>query len=78
MIVRLIDAGHADKLMVAHDDPIWAFLLTEEDQQRHLVSNPDRLTFVSKVALPGLAKRGVPPAVLEQITVTNPRTWLVT
>ncbi len=77
MIVRLVDAGHADKLMVAHDDPIWAFLLTEEDQQRHLVSNPDRLAFVSKVVLPGLTKRGLSPAVLEQITVTNPRAWLV-
>jgi phosphotriesterase-related protein len=76
MIVRLVDAGHADKLMVAHDDPIWALLLTDEDQRRHVVANPDRLAFVSRVAVPGLKRRGLTDAVIQQITVDNPRAWL--
>ena len=76
MIVRMVEAGHADKLMLAHDDPIWALLLTDEDQRRHLASNPDRLSFVPRVVLPGLERRGLSREVIEAMTVTNPRTWL--
>ncbi|MFI5200388.1 MAG: phosphotriesterase, partial [Candidatus Limnocylindrales bacterium] len=76
MIVRLVEAGHVGRLMLAHDDPIFAPLLTDEDQRRHLASNPDRISFVSRVALPGLLERGLTAADIETIMVANPRRWL--
>ncbi len=77
MIVRLVEAGHVGRLMLAHDDPIWALLLTDEDQRRHLESNPDRVSFVTRVVLPGLLSRGLTAADIETIMVSNPRAWLV-
>jgi phosphotriesterase-related protein len=77
MIVRLVEAGHVGRLMLAHDDPIWALLLTDEDQRRHLESNPDRVSFVHRVVLPGLLSRGLTAADIETIMVSNPRAWLV-
>ncbi|MEA2633189.1 MAG: phosphotriesterase-related protein [Chloroflexota bacterium] len=76
MIVRLVDAGFADRLVLAHDDPIWAGLLTEVDQARHLASNPDLLAFVSRRVIPGLRARGVDDEAIRQMTVTSPRAWL--
>jgi phosphotriesterase-related protein len=76
MIVRLVDEGFADRIVLAHDDPIWAGLLTDTDQRRHLESNPDRLAFVSRHVLPDLRRRGVAESAIEQMTVTSPRAWL--
>ncbi|HZC32256.1 MAG TPA: phosphotriesterase-related protein [Candidatus Bathyarchaeia archaeon] len=76
MIVRLVDAGYADRLVLAHDDPIWAGLLTEVDQARHVEANPDRLAFVSRRVLPELRRRGVGDEAIHEMTVTSPRAWL--
>ena len=76
MIARLVDAGFASQLLLSHDEPIWAGLLTDEDQERHLRSNPDGLTFISKVVLPGLEKIGLPAEVISGIVADNPRRWL--
>jgi predicted metal-dependent phosphotriesterase family hydrolase len=35
------------------------------------------LPFVSAVVLPALDRKGVPPEVVRQMTVDNPRQWLV-
>ena len=76
MIGRLVEAGFASQVLLSHDEPIWAGLLTDDDQDRHLRSNPDGLTFISKVVLPGLEKIGVPADVISGIVVDNPRRWL--
>jgi phosphotriesterase-related protein len=76
MIARLIDSGLADRVLVGHDDPIWAGLLTDDDQQRHLAANPRRLSFVSEVVLPALSSSGVSDEVIRRITVENPRRWI--
>jgi phosphotriesterase-related protein len=76
MIVRLIESGYGDKILVGHDDPIWAGLLTDIDQQRHLESNPRMLAFVAEVILPALAAYGVTADLIDEITVQNPRRWL--
>jgi phosphotriesterase-related protein len=76
MIVRLVDEGFADRLVLAHDDPIWAGLLTEVDQKRHVEANPDRLAFVSRRVVPELRRRGVNEVAIEQMTVSSPRAWL--
>jgi phosphotriesterase-related protein len=76
MIGRLIESGFGSQLLLSHDEPIWAGLLTDDDQDRHLRSNPDGLTFISKVVLPGLEKIGIPTDVITGIVVDNPRRWL--
>jgi phosphotriesterase-related protein len=76
MIGRLIESGFAGQVLLSHDEPIWAGLLTDEDQERHLRSNSDGLTFISKIVLPGLEKIGVPADVISGIVVDNPRRWL--
>jgi phosphotriesterase-related protein len=76
MIVRLVEEGFADRLVLAHDDPIWAGLLTEVDQRRHVEANPDRLAFVSRRVVPELRRRGVNEVAIEQMTVSSPRAWL--
>jgi predicted metal-dependent phosphotriesterase family hydrolase len=76
MVVALVQAGHLERVLLAHDDPIWPGLLTDEDQAAHLESNPDVVAFVSRVVLPGLADRGLSAEQLHTITVDNPRRWL--
>lgn len=77
MIVELIDLGLGEQVVVSHDDPIWAGLLTAEDQARHLAANPDGIAFIHRVALPGLRARGVSDDGIRTVTVTNPMRWLV-
>jgi|TARA_B100000315_G_scaffold260559_1_gene322933 phosphotriesterase-related protein len=76
MLARLVDDGYADNLVVAHDDPIWAGLLSEVDQERHVISNPDRLAYISRVAVPRLVELGVTEEAVRRITVVNPAAWL--
>ena len=76
MIVRIIESGFADRILVGHDDPIWAGLLTDVDQERHLAANPQMLEFVSRVVLPSLSNHGVSDELIRLITVDNPRRWI--
>jgi phosphotriesterase-related protein len=76
MIVKLIESGFAGQVLLSHDEPIWAGLLTDQDQERHRRSNPDGLAFISKVVIPGLEKLGIPAEVISAIIVDNPRRWL--
>jgi phosphotriesterase-related protein len=76
MIGKLIESGFGGQVLISHDEPIWAGLLTDSDQERHLRSNPDGLTFIAKVVIPGLEKLGVPADVISGIVVDNPRRWL--
>jgi phosphotriesterase-related protein len=76
MIVRLVARGWGDRVLLGHDDPIWAGLLDDEDAARHLASNPRGITFVSEVVLPGLAERGLSGPEVRALMVDNPRRWL--
>lgn len=76
MIVALIDGGLEDQIVIAHDDPIWAGLLTAVDQQRHVDANPDGIAFIHRRVLPVLRERGVAPATIDRITIENPGRWL--
>ncbi len=76
MIQRLVELGYAKHLVVAHDDPVWAGVLSAEDQRRHIESNPHGISFIARVVLPGLRERGVSEDAIHQITVVNPALWL--
>jgi phosphotriesterase-related protein len=76
MIARLVAAGHANRILIGHDDPAWAGLLGDEDQRRRRASNPRSLTFISDVVLPAFGSRGIGSDVITKITVDNPRRWL--
>ncbi len=76
MIVRLVDRGWGDRVLLGHDDPIWAGLLDDEDAARHLASNPRQLAFISEVVLPGLAERGLSEPGARALMADNPRRWL--
>ena len=77
MIAELVERGYGDRVLLSHDDPVWAGLLTDEDQAAHKASNPHILAFVSKVILPGLEQRGLSAETVRAMTVDNPRRWLV-
>lgn len=77
MIHRLIEAGFGDRIVVAHDDPIWAGVLSADDQRRHAASNPDGISFISRVVLPALLELGVDNEAIQRIMNDNPRRWLV-
>jgi phosphotriesterase-related protein len=76
MIRRLIELGYGDRLVVSHDDPIWAGVLSTEDQARHLASNPHGISFIARIVLPALRERGVSDLDIRRITVDNPARWL--
>jgi phosphotriesterase-related protein len=77
MVALLVERGYGSQVLLSHDDPIWAGLLTDDDQARHLQANPSRLAFVSEVVLPGLTARGLSAQTIRQMTVDNPARWLV-
>jgi phosphotriesterase-related protein len=76
MIRRLVDLGYADHVVVAHDDPVWAGVLSTEDQARHVASNPYGVSFIARVVLPALRELGVNEDAIHRITVDNPARWL--
>lgn len=76
MIRRLIDRGYGDRIVVAHDDPIWAGVLSAEDQARHVASNPHGISFIARIVLPTLRELGVTDEAIRRITVDNPARWL--
>jgi len=76
MLAELAARGYADQVVMSHDDPIWAGLLTDEDQRRHVESNPDVISFIPRTILPGLRERGVSEDAIEGMTIRAPRRWL--
>lgn len=76
MIVRLVNAGYGDRIMLGHDDPIWACLLDDDDQRRHRKSNPRSLCFVSDVVVGGLLERGLSADAVDRLMTGNPQEWL--
>ena len=77
MIVALVEQGYGDRVVVSHDDPIWAALLTTEDQARHVAANPDGVAFIHRRVLPALRERGLDAAAIDEIMVGAPARWLL-
>jgi len=73
---RLVELGYGGRLLLGHDDPIWAGLLSDEDQARHKQANPDLVSFISRVAIPRLRELGLDDRTIRRLTVDNPRRWL--
>jgi len=77
MIVELVERGYGDRIVVGHDDPVWAGLLTAEDQQRHIDANPDGISFIHRRVIPVLRDRGLDDTAIRRLMVDNPARWLV-
>ncbi len=77
MIVELVERGYGHQVVVSHDDPIWAGLLSAEDQARHADANPDGVAFIHRRVLPALRDRGLDEDAIRRIMVDNPSRWLV-
>jgi predicted metal-dependent phosphotriesterase family hydrolase len=67
LVSEMIDLGHAEHLLFSHD-------LAQAEELLYLGGHG--LTYVSRHFLPALTAAGVPPEVLQTITVSNPRTLL--
>ncbi len=76
MIAALVERGYAEQMVLSHDDPVWAGVLSDVDQARHLESNPVVISFIPRVVLPGLRELGVPEDAITLMTRTNPQRWL--
>jgi phosphotriesterase-related protein len=76
MLAALAERGYAERIVLSHEDPIWAGVLSDDDQRRLLESNPDVISFIARTVLPGLRERGVSADAIEAMTVRAPRRWL--
>ena len=63
LVGELIEMGHADRLLLSHD-------LAQGEELRYLGGHG--LTYISEHFLPALSAAGVPPDVLDTITISNP------
>ncbi len=70
---RLIDAGYGDRIMISHDWQVSIHIASKEMQEQRHQYNPDGFLFISRYVLPRLRELGATDAVLDQITVDNPR-----
>ena len=69
----MIDAGHADRIMLSHDHSVPKARYgagVQEERSRH---NPDGYNFITRKVLPRLKELGVSDEVINQIMVDNPR-----
>lgn len=77
MVALLVERGYGGQVLLSHDDPIWAGLLTDADQARHKEANPRQLAFITDVVLPGLAARNLTLEEIRRMTNDYPRNWPV-
>jgi phosphotriesterase-related protein len=76
MIVELVDRGFGAQIVLSHDEPIWAGLLTETDQERHKSAVPDSISYLPRIGLPALQDLGITADQIHELVVDNPRRWL--
>ncbi|MCL8209292.1 MAG: amidohydrolase family protein [Actinomycetia bacterium] len=69
---RLIEAGWADRIILAHD---WQVVGGHASPDRQITRrrNPDGYLFITRRVLPRLREAGIPEEVLTRIMVDNPR-----
>ena len=73
LIVQLIQAGYAGRIMLGHDHVPPAHWLNPEEQEERRQLNPDTYSFISRKVLPRLKELGATDADIDQIMVQNPR-----
>ncbi|MDA4123328.1 MAG: phosphotriesterase-related protein, partial [Thaumarchaeota archaeon] len=73
VLKKLIDAGHADRIMLGHDWDVTATIANKGLRESMSVQNPDGFLFITRRVLPRLREMGVREEVIEDIMVRNPR-----
>jgi phosphotriesterase-related protein len=72
-IKALVEAGHADRLMVGHDWSVYLGTGGEATRRIYDEHNPDRFLYIIRRQLPRLRELGVSEQDIRRITVDNPR-----
>jgi len=72
-IKALVDAGHAERMMLGNDHSIAMSLQPTAADRLRLAQNPDGILFVSRKALPALRQIGVSEQAIRTMTVEAPR-----
>ncbi len=75
-LVRLLDAGHAGRILFGQDWAVNMPVLGAELLREREAYNPHGYLFAVRVVVPRLREMGVDPATIERITVDNPRRFL--
>ena len=70
---RLIDRGHAERLMLGHDWSVEILIGARASSKEDSDTNPDGYLFITRQVLPRLREWGVPQDTIDQIMVHNPR-----
>ena len=73
MVKRLIDAGHAHRIMLSHDYSVPKARHGAEVQEERRRANPDGFSFIIRRVLPRLKELGVKEGDIDQIMKENPR-----
>ena len=70
---RLIDMGHADRVMLGHDWSVEILIGPRASRNADSDYNPDGYLFITRKVLPRLREMGVPESAIDQMMVHNPR-----
>ena len=71
-LMKLIDEGWSNRLMVSHDDPMTMLIAPKAVFDERIIRNPDHICFIPRKMLPYLRELGATNEHLHQITVENP------
>jgi len=73
IVKKLIDAGFSHRIMLSHDFSVPKARYSPAEQEARRLANPDGYNFILRKVLPRLKELGVTDAVIQRITVENPR-----
>ena len=73
MVKKLIDAGHAHRIMLSHDYSVPKARHGAQVQEERRRANPDGFSFITRRVLPRLRELGVSEEDIDQMTKENPR-----
>lgn len=73
-IVRLVEAGYADRIMLGHDWKSSRHNIKNDDVElRKIAANPHNYLFITRKVIPRLVNQGVSEDTIKMIMVDNPR-----
>ena len=73
IVKRLIDAGHAHRILLSHDYSVPKARYGAQVQEERRRANPDGFNFITRRVLPRLRELGVSEGDIDQIMKENPR-----
>ena len=73
IVKRLIDAGHAPRIMLSHDYSVPKARHGAQVQEERRRANPNGFNFIARKVLPRLRELGVTEGYIDQIMKENPR-----